>query len=52
MQEIFAVALFAVILLVIAFELVHRTVLALLGAALLISLGIVHQEQAATEFID
>jgi Na+/H+ antiporter NhaD/arsenite permease-like protein len=52
MQEVFAVALFAIILLLIAFELVHRTVAALLGAALLISLGIVHQEEAATEFID
>ncbi len=52
MQEAFAVALFVIILLLIAFELVHRTVLALLGAALLVSLGIVHQEEAATEFID
>ncbi len=52
MQEAFAVALFVIILLLIAFELVHRTVAALLGAALIISLGIVHQEEAATEFID
>ena len=52
MQEAFAVALFLIILLLIAFELVHRTVAALLGAALLISLGIVHQDEAATEFID
>jgi Na+/H+ antiporter NhaD/arsenite permease-like protein len=52
MQEAFAVALFVIILLLIAFELVHRTVAALLGAALLVSLGIVHQEEAATEFID
>ena len=43
MQEAFAVALFVIILLLIAFELVHRTVAALLGAALLVSLGIVHQ---------
>ena len=52
MQEAFAVALFVIILLLIAFELVHRTVAALLGAALIISSGIVHQEEAATEFID
>jgi Na+/H+ antiporter NhaD/arsenite permease-like protein len=52
MQEAFAVTLFVIILLLIAFELVHRTVAALLGAALIISLGIVHQEEAATEFID
>jgi Na+/H+ antiporter NhaD/arsenite permease-like protein len=52
MQEAFAVALFVIILLLIAFELVHRTVAALLGAALLVSLGIVHQDEAATEFID
>ena len=52
MQEIFAVALFAVVLLLIALELVNRTVLALLGAAILISFGIVDQEEAATEFID
>ncbi|MDP8949988.1 MAG: ArsB/NhaD family transporter [Actinomycetota bacterium] len=52
MQEIFAVALFAVVLLLIAFDLVNRTVAALLGAAILISLGIVGQEEAATEFID
>jgi Na+/H+ antiporter NhaD/arsenite permease-like protein len=52
MQEIFAVALFAVVLLLIAFELVNRTVAALLGAAILVSLGIVEQEEAATEFID
>jgi Na+/H+ antiporter NhaD/arsenite permease-like protein len=52
MQEAFAVALFVIILLLIAFELVHRTVAALLGAALLVSLGIVHQEEAATEFVD
>ncbi|MDP8947100.1 MAG: ArsB/NhaD family transporter [Actinomycetota bacterium] len=52
MQEAFAVALFAVVLLLIAFELVNRTVAALLGAAILISFGIVEQEEAATEFID
>jgi Na+/H+ antiporter NhaD/arsenite permease-like protein len=52
MQEIFAVALFAVVLLLIAFELMNRTVAALLGAAIIVSFGIVDQEAAATEFID
>src|ERR687895_2660125 len=52
MQEVFAVALFAVVLLLIALELLNRTVAALLGAAILISFGILDQEQAATEFVD
>src|SRR4028118_2175099 len=52
MQELFAVALFAVVLALIAFEILNRTVAALLGAAILISFGILGQEQAATEFID
>src|ERR687896_1967597 len=52
MQEIFAVSLFALILLLIALELVNRMVAALLGAAVLVSFGIVTQEEAATEFVD
>jgi Na+/H+ antiporter NhaD/arsenite permease-like protein len=52
MQEIFAVSLFALILLLIALELVNRMVAALLGAAILVSFGIVSQEEAATEFVD
>ena len=52
MQEIFAIALFALVLGLIAFELVNRTVIALLGAAILISVGIVTQHEASTEFID
>ncbi|MDQ3184543.1 MAG: ArsB/NhaD family transporter [Actinomycetota bacterium] len=52
MQEFFAVALFVVVLALIAFEILNRTVAALLGAAILISLGILDQEQAATEFVD
>ena len=52
MQEFFAVALFVVVLALIAFEILNRTVAALLGAAILISFGILGQEQAATEFID
>jgi Na+/H+ antiporter NhaD/arsenite permease-like protein len=51
-QEIFAVALFALVLALIAFELLNRTVAALLGAAILVSFGVVGQEEAATEFID
>ena len=52
MQEVFAVGLFALVLALIAFELVNRTVIALLGAAILVSFGVVSQEQAASEFID
>lgn len=52
MQEIFAVTLFAVLLALIALELVNRTVAALLGAAMLISFGIVGQEAAASEYVD
>ena len=52
MQEIFAVGLFALVLALIAFELVNRTVIALLGAAVLVSFGVVTQEEAASEFID
>ena len=52
MQEIFAVSLFAIVLAFIAFELSHRTILSLLGAAVLISFGVVGQEEAATEFVD
>src|SRR5918997_891473 len=52
MQEIFAVSLFALVLLLIALELVNRMVAALLGAAVLVSFGIVSQEEAATEFVD
>src|ERR671914_346572 len=51
-QEIFAVALFALVLLLIALELVNRTVIALLGAGILLALGIVGQEEAGSEFID
>jgi Na+/H+ antiporter NhaD/arsenite permease-like protein len=52
MQEFFAVALFVVVLVLIALELLNRTVAALLGAAILISFGVLDQEQAATEFVD
>src|SRR3712207_3740751 len=52
MQEVFAVSLFALVLLLIALELVNRMVAALLGAAILVSFGIVTQEEAATEFVD
>ncbi len=52
MQELFAVALFVVVLALIAFEVLNRTVAALLGAAVIISFGVLDQEEAATEFID
>ena len=52
MQEAFAIGLFALVLVFIAFELAHRTVLSLLGAAVLVAFGVVGQEQAASEFVD
>src|ERR687893_1393396 len=52
MQEVLAIGLFVLVLVLIAFELAHRTVLALLGAAALVAFGVVGQEQAAGEFID
>src|ERR671912_1813362 len=52
MQEFFAVVLFVVVLLLIALEVVNRTVAALLGTAILISFGVLDQKQAASEFID
>ena len=52
MQEIFAVALFALVLLLIALELVNRTVVALLGAGILLAFGVVGQEEAGSEFVD
>jgi Na+/H+ antiporter NhaD/arsenite permease-like protein len=51
-QEVLAIGLFLLVLAFIAFELAHRTVLALLGAAVLVAFGVVGQEQAAAEFID
>ncbi len=52
MEEIFAVALFALVLAGIAAELLNRTVAALLGAVVIISFGVVEQSEAASEFID
>jgi Na+/H+ antiporter NhaD/arsenite permease-like protein len=52
MAEIFAVALFVLVLALIAGELAHRTTLALLGAAVIVAFGVVDQEAAAVEFID
>ena len=52
MQEVFAVGLFAAVLILIAFEVVDRTVVSLLGAAVMISFGVVSQEQAGSEFVD
>lgn len=52
MEAIFAVALFVVVLVIVGTEVINRTVAALLGAAVVISFGIVEQSEAATEFID
>src|SRR5919107_119001 len=52
MEEIFAVALFVVVLAGIATELFNRTVAALLGAAVIVAFGVVEQSEAAVEFID
>ena len=52
MEAIFAVALFVVVLVLVGTEVVNRTVAALLGAAVVISFGIVEQSEAASEFID
>jgi Na+/H+ antiporter NhaD/arsenite permease-like protein len=52
MEEIFAVALFVVVLAGIATELINRTVAALLGAAVVVAFGVVEQTEAASEFID
>ena len=51
-EEVFAVTVFVVVLVVIAAELVNRTVAALLGAAVVVSCGVVEQNDAAGEFID
>ena len=52
LEEVFAVAVFVAVLIVIATELAHRTVAALLGALVVVSFGIVEHNEAATEFID
>lgn len=52
MEEIFAVALFVLVLAFIGSELAHRTVLALSGAAILLTFGVVDQETAVVEYID
>jgi len=52
MEEIFAVALFVLVLVFIASELAHRTVVALVGAAVIVAFGVVEQSEAASEFID
>jgi Na+/H+ antiporter NhaD/arsenite permease-like protein len=51
-EEVFAVTVFVVVLVVIAIELVNRTVAALLGAAVVVSFGVVEQNEAAAEFVD
>src|SRR5919106_3262178 len=52
MEEIFAVAVFVLVLVFIGGELAHRTVVALTGAAVIVAFGVVEQSEAASEFID
>ena len=52
MEAIFAVAVFVVVLVIVGTEVINRTVAALLGAAVVITFGIVEQSEAASEFID
>jgi Na+/H+ antiporter NhaD/arsenite permease-like protein len=52
MEEIFAVALFVLVLVFIGSELANRTVVALIGAILIVAFGVVEQSEAASEFID
>ena len=51
-EAIFAVTVFVVVLAVIAADVVNRTVAALLGAAVVVSFGVVEQHEAAAEFVD
>jgi Na+/H+ antiporter NhaD/arsenite permease-like protein len=51
-EAIFAVTVFVVVLAVIAAEVVNRTVAALLGAAVVVSFGVVEQHEAAAKFVD
>ena len=51
MEEIFAITLFVLVLAFIGSELAHRTVLALLGAVVVVAVGIVDQE-SAVEYVD
>jgi Na+/H+ antiporter NhaD/arsenite permease-like protein len=51
-EEIFAVTVFAAVLIVVAAELVHRTVAALLGGLVVVAFGVVEQNEAAAEFVD
>src|SRR5919107_735942 len=52
MEELFAVALFVLVLVFIGTELANRTVVALTGAILIVAFGVVEQSEAASEFID
>nr|MDP9475259.1 SLC13 family permease [Actinomycetota bacterium] len=51
-EEIIAVTVFAVVLAVVAVDLVHRTVAALAGALVVVSFGVLEQSEAAAEFVD
>src|ERR687890_849265 len=52
MEEIFTVALFVLVLVFIGSELANRTVVALIGAILIVAFGVVEQSEAASEYID
>ena len=52
MEEIFAVALFVLVLFFIGSELANRMVVALLGALVIVGFGVVEQSEAASEFVD
>ena len=52
MGELFAVTLFVLVLVFIGSELVNRTVVAVIGAILIVAFGVVEQSEAASEFID
>jgi Na+/H+ antiporter NhaD/arsenite permease-like protein len=52
MEEIFVVGLFVLVLVFIGSELANRTVVALLGAIIVVAFGVVEQTEAASEFID
>ena len=52
MEEFFVVALFVLVLVFIGSELANRTVVALLGAVVVVAFGVVEQSEAASEFVD
>jgi Na+/H+ antiporter NhaD/arsenite permease-like protein len=51
-QEVLAISVFVLVLILIGAELVNRTVAALFGAAVVVSFGVLEQHAAASEFVD